>query len=189
MTRTPRRRRRSPLVVALYVNAGLLAAVLVAVVSRGQGVGATAMAAGPALGAQPIAGGSGLYLMPGQLSQYTWGCYVMDVDRQTLCAYEYLPGTKQTRLVSARNFAFDRQLQDYNTAPSPDEIKRLTQVQGQAVRGAAGAAVGPGTGGSPAAPDGPAGERPPTRPPRPGDADYVPTPDEVNRPDPATRPH
>ena len=196
MRRTPRRR-YTPLVWALYLNAGLLAAVLLALVSRGAGLGSTALAAPPP-GSQPIAGGNGLFLMPGQLYQNTWGCYVMDVERQTLCAYEYMPGSKQLRLVAARYFAHDRQLQNYNTSPAPDEIERLVQLQNQAVRGAAGDAtkrdpalpndqtpagdVGPNPAGpaGPAAGDAKPGERPVNRPPQPGDPDYVPKPSDIN---------
>ena len=55
-----------------------------------------------------------------------WGCYLMDVDQQTLCAYQYLPGEKQLRLVAARNFKNDRKLGNYNTAnPSPNEVRDL----------------------------------------------------------------
>ena len=193
MRRTPRRRRNSALVWGLYLNAGLMAAVLVALVTRGQGLGAAAMAAPPP-GSQPIAGGNGLFLMPGQFAQYNWGCYVMDVERQTLVAYEYIPGQKQLRLVASRFFGHDRQLQNYNTTPAPDEIERLVQLQNQAVRGQPGGvtksdgppqvgppANDPGTGQQPPT-DGATkpGERPLSRPPQPGDADYVPKPGDIN---------
>ena len=192
MRRTPRRRRNSALVWGLYLNAGLLAAVLVALVTRGQGPGAVAMAAPPPV-AQPIAGGNGLYLMPGQFSMNNWGCYVMDVERQTLVAYEYIPTQKQLRLVASRFFGHDRQLQNYNTTPAPDEIARLVQLQNQAVRGQPGGVTksdsslqsgqsptgNPGTGQSPTNGAQP-GERPLNRPPQPGDADYVPKPGDIN---------
>lgn len=126
-----RRHSRSPLVVALYLNAALLACVLIALLSRGGD--SVAFAAPPA--GQPIAGGNGVYLMPGQMAINLWGCYVMDVERQTLCAYEYVPGRKQLQLVAARFIGHDRQLKDYNTSPPPQEIERLLKLQNAPVRG------------------------------------------------------
>jgi hypothetical protein len=49
----------------------------------------------------------------------------MDVDTQTLVAYEYTPGNRSLRLVAARNFRYDRQLGNHNTTPEPDEIKAM----------------------------------------------------------------
>lgn len=122
-------RRRNPVVVALYVNAVLLFGVLVALLSGGRLPSLLPEAqAAPAV--QPIAGGSGIYLMPGQLSLNTWGCYVMDVDAQTLCAYQYFPGANKLRLVAARSFRHDRRLQDFNTDdPSPSEVLKLLELE------------------------------------------------------------
>jgi hypothetical protein len=177
-----RRHRQSPLVVALYLNAALLACVLVAVLSRGSG--SAAFAAVP--GVQPIAGGNGLYLMPGQMAINIWGCYVMDVDRQTLCAYEYIPSRKQLQLVASRYVAYDRQLMEYNTTPSPDQIRQLVDLQNAPVRGQGGnvpPAIGPGV--EEPKPQGPAtqpGDRPLDRPPQPGDKDFEPTPRDIKTP-------
>jgi len=128
-----RRRRNRTLVTALYLNAGLMAAVLVAVLSRSGGGASPAMAAQS--GMPQIGGGGGLYMMPAQFTQYNWGCYVMDIDKQTLVAYEYIQGTKQLRLVAARYFRHDRDLQDFNTIPSPKEIERIVQTGKAGVRG------------------------------------------------------
>src|SRR4051812_15125042 len=146
-----RRRRNRTLVTALYLNAGLLAAVLVAVLSRGGGGASPAMAAQPSM--PQIGGGGGLYMMPAQFTQYNWGCYVMDIDKQTLIAYEYIQGSKQLRLVAARYIRHDRDLQDFNTTPSPAEIERIVQVGKAIPRGR----EQPGNGGN-------GGEGPATRP-------------------------
>ncbi|MDW8262991.1 MAG: hypothetical protein RMJ35_10745 [Phycisphaerales bacterium] len=119
-------------VVALWVNAALLAAVVVLLVSRGGLPEVLPAAYGQP--AQPIAGGAGLFLMPAQFSQNTWGCYVMDVDTQTLCAYQFLPGEKQLRLIAARNFRFDRRLGNFNTTPAPLEVKDLLEKEAQVNR-------------------------------------------------------
>jgi hypothetical protein len=124
-----RPRRTQPLIVALYLNAALLAGILVALLcgARTPSFLSAAFAAGPA--PQPIAGGSGIYLMPAQFSQNQWGCYVMDVDAQTLCAYQWM-GDKKLRLVAARGFRHDRQLHDFNTDnPTPEEVEKLVELE------------------------------------------------------------
>lgn len=122
-------RRNHAVVIALYVNAALLLAVLVALISGGRMPSLLPEAfAAPA--PQPIAGGSGIYLMPGQLSVNTWGCYVMDVDAQTLCAYRWFEGDKKLRLVAARNFRNDRRLHNFNTDhPTPAEVEKLLTLE------------------------------------------------------------
>jgi hypothetical protein len=109
--------------IALWANA--LALVAIVVILLGRGDGPSLLPAAMAQQApQPIAGGAGLFLMPGQLSPSTWGCYVMDVDRQTLMVYQYQPGERMLRLMSARDFSNDRQLRDFNTGdPSPRDVK------------------------------------------------------------------
>jgi len=122
-----RPRRRQPLVVALYLNALLLAGLILVVLTRSDAPHLITPAFGQTQA--PIAGGAGLFLMPAQFSSTTWGCYVMDVDAQTLCAYQFLPGEKNLRFVAARNFKFDRQLRNFNTEPSPIEVKDLVEKE------------------------------------------------------------
>lgn len=129
--RRPRRSNRS-LVFALYLNAAFLLAIVVLLLSRG-GVGSQAIAAPNQT--PPIAGGGGLFLMPGQLSLSTWGCYLMDIDSQTLCAYEYVPGEHSLKFVASRYFRYDRQLKQYNTTPNPEEIRQRVELQKNGVRG------------------------------------------------------
>jgi hypothetical protein len=127
---TPRKfmkkpRRRNPLAVALYLNAAVLVAILVVLLARDSQQPMLPMAFGQA---QPggIAGGAGVFLMPGQFSSSVWGCYIMDVDQQTLCAYTVSGSPPQLRLVAARDFRFDRRLRNYNTGnPSPQEVQDL----------------------------------------------------------------
>ena len=131
-------RRHNPLVVALYVNAALLLAILVAIVSGGRmpSVLPEAFAANAPLAPAPIAGGSGIYLMPAQFAVNSWGCYVMDVDAQTLIAYEFRPGERKLRLVSARHIRHDRRLQRFNIdKPSPEEVAKLVELEAAGKRG------------------------------------------------------
>jgi len=128
-----RPRRQRPLVIALYLNAGLLACILVAVLSRSSTVSVLpqAMAEAP-----PIAGGGGVYLMPGQLSPGAFGVYMMDIDAQTLMVYQYTPGDNLLKLKASRSFKYDRRLQNFNSgAPSPAEVKELIEREQQPARG------------------------------------------------------
>lgn len=124
--------RHRPLVIGLYLNAALLLAILVAMISRGGG-GPSAFAAAP-ISPEPIAGGGSMYLMPAQFSINTWGCYIMDIDTQTLCAYQFYPGEKQLRFVASRNFHWDRRLGNFNTTPPWPEIQKLGDIEAQGVR-------------------------------------------------------
>ena len=123
------RRRRNAVAVALYVNAAVLLAVLVALLSRGGPSISVLPRAFAAEGGQPIAGGGNLYLMPGQMSLNKFGCYVMDTDAQTLCVYEYYAGDKALRLVAARNFRHDRRLGNFNTDPDPRDVEKWVEVE------------------------------------------------------------
>ena len=122
-----RRPRRTNLTAyALFANAAALALIGFVFLGRDSGPRITVpenLAIGQVQ--QPIAGGAGLFLMPAQFGETRWGCYVMDVDTQTLVAYEYYPGNRSLRLVAARNFRYDRQLSNHNTFPEPAEIKAM----------------------------------------------------------------
>jgi hypothetical protein len=121
--------RKNAVVVALYVNATLLLAVLVALLSGARIPSVLSEAYGAAPAPMPIAGGSGIYLMPAQFTASNFGCYVMDVDAQTLCAYQWFP-TGKLRLVAARNFRHDRRLHDFNTDhPTPAEVEKLVELE------------------------------------------------------------
>ena len=140
MTLGPRRRNTDrPLVIALFLNAALLLAILAVLVSRGGQFPSVLPGAfaGTAVG-QPIAGGGTLYLMPGQMSMNTWGCYVMDTDKQTLSVYQFFPGEKQLRFIAARNFTHDLRMRNFNTTPDPLEIRDLNE-RAEKLRGAGGA--------------------------------------------------
>src|SRR5215469_12262659 len=129
-----RRRRNRSLVIALYINAALLLSILVALLARGNS--GTAFAAIPS--PQPIAGGANLYLMPAQFSANKWGCYVLDIDAQTLLAYYYSPKNDGTdlQLVAARKITYDRRLTNFNsTDPSWMEVKKWVEQAAEGIRG------------------------------------------------------
>ena len=123
----PTMTRRHPLKFALYANAAAVALVGLALWSK-NGTPSLLSAALAQQTPQPIAGGAGLFLMPGQLAQNAWGCYVMDVDRQTLMVYQYQPGERWLKLTAARDFTYDRRLRSFNTDPQPTDIKKMVEA-------------------------------------------------------------
>lgn len=129
-----RPRRNQSILFALYLNAALLA--LVAVVLLARRGESSLLQAAYGQSQPPIAGGAGVFVMPGQLSSNTWGCFLLDVDAQTLCIYQYSGGDRELRLVAARGFRYDRRLMNYNTEkPSPLEVKALLEKEQNALRG------------------------------------------------------
>ncbi len=120
-----RRRPASAVVYALWANAALLAAILAVLVGRDDSFKLTPAAFGQA---QPL-GGGGLFVMPAQMSSNIWGCYVMDIDAQTLCGYAMTGSPPELKLVTARNFRFDRQLGALNTMPPPSEVRAMLEKE------------------------------------------------------------
>jgi hypothetical protein len=109
-----------PLAAVLWANAVLLLAILIVLATHGSGPGTISWAQ---VQSPAVAGSGSLFAIPAQLSVNTWGCYLVDTDAQTLCAYQYLPGEKQLRLVAARGFKYDRGLTNFNTTPAPLEVR------------------------------------------------------------------
>ena len=135
-------KRTRAIVTALYVNAALLGGVLLVLLSRGNGIGGTPAYAGPPQ-MMPIAGGGGVYLMPAQFSMNTWGCYLLDSEKQTLCAYQFFAGEKQLRFIAARQFTHDLALKNFNTVPNINEVQRLGALEQAPVRGRVPEPAGP----------------------------------------------
>lgn len=123
--------------VALCVNAVVLVLILFALTSRDGRLGLAAPAFAQQqmpMPQQPIAGANGLFVMPAQFSANTWGCYLMDIDNQTLCVYQYSPGEKMLKLSAARSIRSDRGLSNFNTNPPPGEIKDWVRREQEALR-------------------------------------------------------
>ena len=125
--RLRRARRGRAVTIALYVNAALLAGILAVLARDGRSVSllpAAYAADGPAIG-----GGGNLYLIPGQFSERTYGCYVMDTDAQTLCVYRFDGAASTLKLIAARNFRHDRRLGHLNTVPDPREVELMVEAE------------------------------------------------------------
>lgn len=120
---------------ALWINAALLLAIFFSLLAMSGGSRGGNVLAAQALTEPfpPIAGAAGLFVMPAQFSRDRWGCYLMDIDAQTLVTYEYNPAENGTfpslMLSSARNFRFDRRLKNFNTTPDPREVARMLEKE------------------------------------------------------------
>ena len=132
--------------VGVYLVAALLLANLVA--GLGGRDGGSMLPAAFAQRQPPIAGGGGIFIMPAQLSQSNWGCYLLDIDSGTVCVYQYQPQPALLKLVAARDYKFDRRLRNYNTDPSWEVVKNWVDKQDKGLRGDEPAAGGGGGGGN-----------------------------------------
>ena len=135
----PEARSSKAVLYALWANAAMLALLALALFNRSGGdINLAQKAYGQAPG---IAGGAGVYIMPGQLAERTWGCFLLDVDSQTLTAYEYKPGPPSRLVLAAgRTYKQDRKLTNFNTTPPPAEIQQIIEREQKALRGPVGGA-------------------------------------------------
>jgi len=67
----------------------------------------------------------GIVAVAGQITKDTYGLYLVDLRRGTVCMYQYLSRSRTFRLVAARTFVYDLQLDSYNTEPLPKEIQKM----------------------------------------------------------------
>ena len=112
-----------------WVLAVLLSIIATALVMRS----ATGLASPAWAQSSNMVGGRGVYAFSGRLTSQAYGVFMLDVDAGTLWCYELDDGANtalQLRLVSARSWLFDRELQEFNTAaPVPSQVRELLQQQ------------------------------------------------------------
>jgi hypothetical protein len=63
----------------------------------------------------------------GQIGDDGYGLYLVDLERGIIALYQWAPKTRKLRLLAARNCVYDLQLDEYNTEPSPIEIRNLVR--------------------------------------------------------------
>ncbi len=68
-----------------------------------------------------------LLAVTGKISRDQYGLYLLDLESRTICVYQWLSNSRKLRLVAARNYTYDRQLDNYNTEPPPREIRDLVE--------------------------------------------------------------
>ena len=88
-----------------------------------------------------VAGGaaSGATLVvAGQITRDTYGLYLVDPASSRICMYQWVPGgaSGKLRLLAARNYTYDLQLDEYNTELSLRETKRIVDEARAATGGA-----------------------------------------------------
>ena len=137
LIRMRRSNRHNKISLALFANAIALALVALALFAKNESkFPAMIPAAYGQNGQAAIGGGAGVFVVPAQFGSNFYGCYIMDVDAQTIAAYQMFPGEHNFRLIAARTFRHDRKLNNYNTLPDPNEIKKLVEKEQAEVRGA-----------------------------------------------------
>jgi len=76
------------------------------------------------------AGARGIFAFSGQLSEHSYGLFMVDVDAGTLWCYEYIEGQKKFRLAGARSWIYDRYLENKDfLEPSPEAVEQLVDQQ------------------------------------------------------------
>lgn len=129
LPRRPRRRHGRSIAIALYLNAALLGAIVVVLLSRDGAGSVSLLPAARAADGVAIGGGGNLYVIPGQFSDRTYGCYLMDTDAQSLCVYRFEGAASKLQLIAARNFRHDRRLGHVNTEPDPKEVEQMVEME------------------------------------------------------------
>ena len=102
---------------AVVAVLGVLAGGLLVEASRAVGDGAD----------HAVAPAPSVMAVTGQITRDSYGIYLVDVSNQTICIYQYVAQQRMLRLLAARTFAFDSQLDEYNTEPSPRQIRELVR--------------------------------------------------------------
>lgn len=74
-------------------------------------------------------GARGVFAFSGPMTKGTNGVFMVDVDRGTIWCYELLSGDKQLKLIAARDWRYDRYLENYHTDPPPKVIQDLLEDQ------------------------------------------------------------
>lgn len=82
---------------------------------------------------QPIGEGGkeSIFVVAGQISRETYGLYLVDYKNSTICVYQFTRKDRMLRLIAARTYAYDVQLDAYNTPTemSPAEVRRIIGKQ------------------------------------------------------------
>src|SRR3954468_24773276 len=127
--------RHNKLSLALFANAIALGLVALALFAKNETKFPAMIPAAYGQNQAAIGGGAGVFVVPAHFGSNFYGCYIMDVDAQTICAYQMFPGEHQFKLIAARSFKYDRRLNNYNT-PDPNEVRQLVEKEQAVPRGA-----------------------------------------------------
>lgn len=85
-----------------------------------------------ALAEVPIQEGGSIVVVPVQIDRDSYGVVMVDKANETIWVYEINsrgPAQNRLRLLAARSWQYDRQLQEYNTGePKPEQIRLLLEA-------------------------------------------------------------
>ena len=70
-----------------------------------------------------------MFAFTGQLSSDSYGVFMVDVDAGTIWCYRYVSNKNLLKLVAARDWKYDRYLENFSTEPSPEFIKEELEQQ------------------------------------------------------------
>jgi hypothetical protein len=118
-------RSNKSLIAALWVNAALLALIVIMLFNRNGAPSVLPAAYGQNQAA--IGGGAGIFIAPAQMQTNVWGCYLLDVDSKTISAYQFYPGEHKLRWMASRSYRYDTKIENYNTEISPNEVKTMLE--------------------------------------------------------------
>jgi hypothetical protein len=117
----------------LWLIAVLLAVIATALVLRLDDVRLMRSAMAQAETPGGLVGARGIYAFSGQVTQRTFGLFMLDVDTGTIWCYELQKAANDElllRLVAARSWTSDRYLEEFNVAdPVPGAVKMMVQQQ------------------------------------------------------------
>ncbi len=65
-----------------------------------------------------------VFCIAGQVTKDTYGLYLIDMENGTICVYQFL-GSGCLKLMAARTFIYDCQLDSYHTEPLPRDVAKL----------------------------------------------------------------
>jgi len=123
--RSPHNQPRRSASAAKWLIAALLAVIAACLVIEVGWTTSSARAQVVGAGGAPQA-----FAVAGKVTPETYGLYLVDLKRGTICVYQYLPASRRLRLMAARLFVYDQQLEDFNNeSPTPREVKKLVEQQ------------------------------------------------------------
>jgi hypothetical protein len=107
------------------VSLAVIAVCLVLRTDVGQSLPATP-AFGQSVGS---AGAHGVFAFTGQLTKDSYGVFMVDIDTGVIWCYRYVSGKNVLQLVAARDWRFDRYLEDFSTEPPTSFVQEQVEAQ------------------------------------------------------------
>lgn len=75
------------------------------------------------------AGAHGVFAFTGQLTKDSYGVFMVDIDTGVIWCYKYLSSKNVLQLVAARDWRYDRYLEDFATEPATEVVREQVEAQ------------------------------------------------------------